>query len=197
MLQDLKDRDVFGRMDPYAVVTCGGQRVRTKTHTDGGRNPVWGQSFQFNVINENTVEVELYDSDTLSRDDRIGSCTVDLSRARMNGSDSQQAAVRTSKGKQHGFISVRINFTPNQPQQQAQPQQQQQAAHAPPAQWGPYGAPVPHPGPMVAASMYPPQPAGAYYGAPAGYPGVAPHAPSAPFYPGHPQPQYYAAPPRY
>ncbi len=139
-------------MDPYAVITCGGQRFRTKTHTDGGRHPVWNQSFQFNVINENTVGVELYDSDTFSRDDKIGSCTVDLSRARMSGSDSQQAAVRTSKGKQHGFVSVRIAFKPNQPVQAAAP------AHPAPAAVLPYGAPPPY--------GYAPAPSFAPYGPP-------------------------------
>lgn len=50
--QGLKDKDFFGKQDPYAIVSIGNQQYRSKTHTDGGRNPVWSQTFNFNIINE-------------------------------------------------------------------------------------------------------------------------------------------------
>ncbi len=30
----------FGKQDPFATITCGNQTFRTKTHIDGGKNPV-------------------------------------------------------------------------------------------------------------------------------------------------------------
>ena len=29
----LKDMDLFGRQDPYCIITCGAQRFKSKTHT--------------------------------------------------------------------------------------------------------------------------------------------------------------------
>ena len=31
--QGLKDKDLFGRQDPYCVITCGSQRFKSRTHT--------------------------------------------------------------------------------------------------------------------------------------------------------------------
>jgi Ca2+-dependent lipid-binding protein len=64
------------------VVTVGSQTYRTRTATDGGRNPVWNETFRFNVINENTVLVKLMDEDTMARDDLLGQCTISLAKVR-------------------------------------------------------------------------------------------------------------------
>eukprot|EP00798_Chlamydomonas_sp_ICE-L_P014117 gene14117-20071_t len=53
----LKDKDIFGKMDPYCVLKCGGMTLRTKTAKGGGKDPVWNETMSFNVINENSVEV--------------------------------------------------------------------------------------------------------------------------------------------
>ncbi len=55
--KDLKDQDWFGKQDPYCQISVGGQRFRTRTAIDGGKNPVWNETFSANVINENSVEV--------------------------------------------------------------------------------------------------------------------------------------------
>lgn len=67
--------------DPYAVLKVGGQTFRTKTHTDGGKNPVWNETFAVNVINDNTADLTLYDSD-VGKDDVIGTATVGLAKVR-------------------------------------------------------------------------------------------------------------------
>jgi len=37
-----KDADFFGKMDPFVEVHWGNnKRIRTKTHQDAGKNPVW------------------------------------------------------------------------------------------------------------------------------------------------------------
>ncbi|KXZ43286.1 hypothetical protein GPECTOR_95g675 [Gonium pectorale] len=113
--------------DPYAVLRVGASSFRTKTHTDGGKNP----------INDNTVDLTIYDSD-VGRDDIIGTTVISLAKAREQGSDHQQAAVRTKSGKQHGFVSVRLQFSRGGGVK---------AGQHPPAPG--YGAPAPAP--------YPPQ----------------------------------------
>lgn len=191
--KDLKDQDLFGRMDPYCVLTVAGQRFRTRTHTDGGKNPVWNQTFTFNVINENTANVEIFDSDTMGRDDRIGSCTVDFSKARTNGVDHQQVAVSTNKGKQRGFLSVKMVFQAN-----GKPADAHAAGASAPAAPHPGYAPIPYPGPHHPPAYAAP-PAGYYAAPPAPYPPPMPvayaAAPPPPAYYAAPQPYYAGAPP--
>ncbi len=157
----------------------GGQEYRTRTAVDGGKNPVWNETFHFNCINENTAEVTLRDEDTVSRDDHLGSAVVSLARAREAGSDRLQVPVVRKNKKQRGFLSVAIKWEPN-----VKPQQQQAAAAtvatAHPAPY-PYGAPpayYPPPGYPAAPAYYAaPPPPGAYpiyHAPPAGYPAPAP-----------------------
>lgn len=46
-------------------------------------------------------------------DDFIGRAIISLARVRENGSDSVHAPVISKSGKQHGFVSVRLVFTPS------------------------------------------------------------------------------------
>lgn len=42
-----RDVETIGRMDPYCVITCGGQKKQTEPHTDGSKNPSWKASLPF------------------------------------------------------------------------------------------------------------------------------------------------------
>ncbi|GIL80601.1 hypothetical protein Vretimale_15911 [Volvox reticuliferus] len=200
--KDLKDKDWFGKQDPYAVLRVGGQAFRTKTHSNGGKNPVWNETFHINIINDNTIDITIYDSD-VGKDDIIGNTTVVLARVREQGQDYQQCPVRTKSGKQHGFIAVRLQFAKNS---------SLKAHGAPPAPMAasPYGAPAPGyppPGypPSAPPAGYPPQAPPAGYPPQAPPPGYPPAAPPAGYPPpgGYPQPyqqsypQPHAAPPAY
>ncbi|PNH06324.1 hypothetical protein TSOC_007291 [Tetrabaena socialis] len=78
--KDLKDKDWFGRQDPYCQVKCGSQQFRTRTATDGGKNP----TFTFNVINENDLELLIKDDD-VGHDDYIGTCRVSFAKRQRLG----------------------------------------------------------------------------------------------------------------
>ncbi|PNW76447.1 hypothetical protein CHLRE_11g467594v5 [Chlamydomonas reinhardtii] len=163
--KDLKDGDWFGKQDPYCIIRIGGQTFRTRTAVDGGRNPVWNETFRFNVINENNVDVEIKDED-VGKDDLIGTCTFSLAKARESGSDRIQAPVVSKKSrKQRGFLSIALSWEPNKA---LKSNDNAAAAHAPHHQQQHYQ----HPPPMAYAAAPPP----AYYAAP-------------------PAPAYYAAPP--
>jgi Ca2+-dependent lipid-binding protein len=57
---ELKDVDAFGKQDPYCIITCGKLQHKSKTHTDGGRNPVWGEKFLIpNVTAEHVLKLEV------------------------------------------------------------------------------------------------------------------------------------------
>ena len=97
-----QDKDLFGRQDPYCVVTCGSQTFRTRTAKDAGRNPVWNETFRFNVLNENEVVLLVKDEDVV-RDDVIGTARISLARARVQHSEKVNAPVIAPKsGKNYG-----------------------------------------------------------------------------------------------
>ncbi|GAX80957.1 hypothetical protein CEUSTIGMA_g8392.t1 [Chlamydomonas eustigma] len=182
----LKDKDLFGKQDPFCIITCGQQQFKSHTHTDGGKNPVWNETFKFNIINENEVKLEVRDED-VAGSDTIGHATVSLAKARTSGSDCLQAPVMSKSGKQHGFIQVTMAFTKNSSLQQQQIHQQ--APHA-----AAYSSPQFHPQ-APAAGLYPP-PAASYF-APSGgaaalaaYGSRPPAAPAA----GYPPQQFHPPP---
>ena len=181
------------------------------------QDPVWNEMFRFNVINENSITLEVKDED-VSSDDLIGVCNVMLAKARTHGSDRIQAPVMNKGGKQSGFVQVSLTFTKNSALQQRPAAAAQQQQH-------PYPAPVPYgtvnghwapppqqqqPYPQQPAYAPPPQQQPYPYGAPPQQHqafGVAP-PPQQQAYGAAPPPQYaspapygspqqpYAAPPQ-
>ena len=191
------------RQDPYCIIRIGGQTFRTRTAVDGGRNPVWNETFRFNVINENNVDVEIKDED-VGKDDLIGTCTFSLAKARESGSDRIQAAVVSKKSrKQRGFLSIALTWEPNKalkptvttqpaaPHYHYMPHAAPLPAYyaAPPA----YAAPPVYAAPATPMAYYPsPAPPAGYY-APAQAPTYAAQPPpAAAAYPQQPQQPQYA-----
>mmetsp|Transcript_14112 Transcript_14112/g.30604 ORF Transcript_14112/g.30604 Transcript_14112/m.30604 type:complete len:300 (-) Transcript_14112:867-1766(-) len=211
--KDLKDSDLFGKQDPYCVLKLGTQTFKTKVVKNGGTSPVFNETFVFNVINDNSLIVEVYDSD-MFKDDHLGTAVVDLARAREKRVDLVQAPVTRPKTKKtKGFVSISMEFTPQSaihgaPAAAAFPEPVKPRVAAPPPGYPPHGAPAPgYPG--APPPGYPgaaPAPGYPAYGAPAagapppGYPGAPPpgypaHGAPPPGYPGAPPPGYPGAPP--
>lgn len=40
-----KDTEMFGKMDPYLIIDIKGKKQQTKVHDNGGKLPVWNQTF--------------------------------------------------------------------------------------------------------------------------------------------------------
>jgi hypothetical protein len=40
-----KDMELIGEMDPYVVLKYQNQKFRTRVHGEGGKTPVWNQTF--------------------------------------------------------------------------------------------------------------------------------------------------------
>eukprot|EP00004_Rigifila_ramosa_P015762 TRINITY_DN3681_c0_g1_i2.p1 TRINITY_DN3681_c0_g1~~TRINITY_DN3681_c0_g1_i2.p1 ORF type:complete len:270 (+),score=67.39 TRINITY_DN3681_c0_g1_i2:40-849(+) len=81
--RDLKDKDFFGKMDPYTKISIGVQHEKTHTHNDGGKNPQWNSSHVFAIASNLAgapVNLAVFDNDTMGRDDVIGQTSVSLSQ---------------------------------------------------------------------------------------------------------------------
>ncbi|EFJ51299.1 hypothetical protein VOLCADRAFT_103553 [Volvox carteri f. nagariensis] len=100
------------RQSPYCILSVGTQTHRTQTATRAGKNPVWNETFQFNIGNENDLTVELKDSE-IGRDPNLGIATVNLSRVREMGQDNKQVPVMDMHNmEQHGILSVSLRWQP-------------------------------------------------------------------------------------
>uniref|UniRef100_A0A7S0WKH2 Calcium-dependent protein kinase n=1 Tax=Chlamydomonas leiostraca TaxID=1034604 RepID=A0A7S0WKH2_9CHLO len=115
--QDLKDVEIVGRQDPYCVLTIGQRNFRSKTDTDGGKHPVWNETFSFtNVSAEQVLKLEFFDENMILRDVAIGGCKVALTEVMNAGSQEVCVPVVTRKGKHRGDVFLKLVFKPNSKQ---------------------------------------------------------------------------------
>lgn len=75
--QDLKSTDLFGSIDPYFKIRYGDRTVYQSEKTSG-KTPIW-QPANFKIPKQATeLNVKVYDSDTLSSDDLIGTAKLPI-----------------------------------------------------------------------------------------------------------------------
>jgi len=67
---NLDRQRVVGKMDPYVKISCGGsEKFETKVATDMERDPVWNQSFVFNLEGkESDLHIRVFDKGVMSSD---------------------------------------------------------------------------------------------------------------------------------
>ncbi|TXG64242.1 hypothetical protein EZV62_011236 [Acer yangbiense] len=84
----LKDTEWFSRQDPYVCLEYGSTKYRTRTCTDGGKNPKFQEKFVFPLIEGlRELNIIVWNSNTLTVDDFIGSGKVQLTKVLQQGFD--------------------------------------------------------------------------------------------------------------
>ncbi|PQQ06472.1 hypothetical protein Pyn_06490 [Prunus yedoensis var. nudiflora] len=166
---DLKDVNMFSKMDVYAAVSVSGdprnkkQKIKTPVAKDGGTNPKWNNySIKFTLDeaallhNRLTLNIKLVSERSLG-DTKIGKVQIPLKELfdTLGGGDDQKKqikhvgySVRTSSGKPRGSINFGYKFgdkftvpVPEPPGGYPPPPHQQPGyGYAPPPQAG-YGYP--------------------------------------------------------
>ena len=65
-----RDTDVFGKMDPYVVVsTKKSGKFQTSTAQDAGKQPTWNEVFEIQMGSKyEDVAISIYDEDWLTDD---------------------------------------------------------------------------------------------------------------------------------
>ncbi|XP_057464925.1 leucine-rich repeat extensin-like protein 3 [Actinidia eriantha] len=191
----LKDTEWISRQDPYVCLDYGSTKYRTRTCTDGGKNPTFQEKFTFTLI-EGLQELGLvvWNSNTVNYDDFIGSGKVRLQKVLSEGYDDSSWPLVTKTGRSAGEVRLIMHYANAKSNKPAK-------SHAPSASHY-VGPSVPHghlystPPPASAAS-YPSLTAA--YPTPSPYPSY-PHPPHSSAYPPasyHPPPQPSAYPPQY
>ncbi|KAG0558534.1 hypothetical protein KC19_10G035300 [Ceratodon purpureus] len=215
---NLKDTEWFSRQDPYVVIEYSGQKFRTRTDTDGGKNPSFNETFRISMIEGlREMSATVWNSNTLERDSYIGTTKILLNKVIESGYDDTQWPLTDARTrKSSGMLKLILHYA-GAKTKPGKPEGNSYSYAAPPAA-GYYGQPPPayppaaYPPavPAYGPAHYPPQQPAAYpppasqayapvYQAP---PPVAyPPAPSGYGAPPPAQPSYYnhagSAPPTY
>ncbi|XP_073106965.1 elicitor-responsive protein 3-like [Elaeis guineensis] len=191
----LRDTELFSRQDPYVCLEYADSKFRTRTRTDGGRNPTFQEKFQIPLI-EGLREINLivWNSNTFTADDFIGSGRVQLQKVLSQGYDDSSWPIQTRSLKYAGEVKLIMHF-PNALKKTVESSTPSAPPYMPAA---PYVPPYPPSYPL--AGTYPG--AGAYVSYPPPDPALYPASadpqqshPPAMYYPPQPYMQQYPPPP--
>ncbi|CAK4080789.1 unnamed protein product [Aphanomyces euteiches] len=199
---NLRDVQLIGKQDPYCIVQVGARSFRSRVHDNGGKNPVWNDTFVFPVMDPQTEQlvVIIKDSNWVS-DEFIGTCLVPVN-AFLHGQMVDQWYPVSHGRRQKGTINMSIQlqnastagypgypqpYPSHQPSFSAQPGYPAYSAHPAPYPQPTFAAQPGYPGYYGGPPIPPPPPA---FTAQPGYPAYSHSTPSAPPppYPGPPPP---------
>ncbi|KAE8683519.1 hypothetical protein F3Y22_tig00111201pilonHSYRG00022 [Hibiscus syriacus] len=201
---NLEDKEWISTQDPYVCIEYG----------NGGKNPTFQEKFVFTLIEGlRELNVAVWNSNTITSDDLIGSGRVQLHKVLSQGYDDCTWSLQGKYGRHSGEVRLILHYSNAKATAHTQPQKcktksiSEHAPSAPFSQVSPYGYPPaapPNPYPTMpyaapteykssyptATAPYPPTPIGGY---PPQFPAVA-YPPQAPLtgypqqtYPPHPQ----------
>ncbi|XP_048337572.1 protein SRC2 homolog [Ziziphus jujuba] len=199
----LKDTEWISRQDPYVCLEYASTKFRTKTCTDGGKNPTFQEKFVFTLIEGlRELNVVVGNSNTLTSDGYIGSGKVQLQKVLSQGYDDSPWSLQTKTGRYAGEVRLVLHYgnankattsyTPSAPPYVAPPTTQAPLYSAPPP------APIHcYPPPSTVPSYPPPGSLSPYPQVSSVYPPPSTYAPYQPNSAGYSQPLYSQPPAAY
>ncbi|XP_059647823.1 elicitor-responsive protein 1 [Cornus florida] len=194
----LKDTEWISRQDPYVCLEYGSTKFRTRTCTDGGKNPTFQEKFVFSLIEGlRELNIVVWNSNTVSYDDFIGSGKVQLQKVLSQGYDDSPWPLQSKTGRHAGEVRLILHYGNANKASSHAPSGSHHVAYSVP-QVSLYSAPPP-----VSASPYPqsatpypaPSPYPSYPPNPTAYPTSAYPPPQPSAYPPQPYPPPSAYPP--
>nr|CAB3468509.1 unnamed protein product [Digitaria exilis] len=182
----LRDTEFFTRQDPYVVLEYATTKLRTRTCTDGGRNPSFDEKFHIPLIEGlRELNVTVWNSNTLTHDDFIGSGRVYLHKVLTNGYDDSSWSLQTRHMRSAGEVKLIMHVDVSAMRNKMGKSIAASSTHSVPPHPMPAPIPAPSQGPAapapVLASAVP------YTGAPPSYPPASAY-PAATAYPAYPTP---------
>ena len=108
-----RDVELFRKMDPYCILTLGEHSLKGTICRKGGKRPFWDDIVAFRTTNEPVCVLELMDKDTLTADDTIGVCEIDLQEVEDEGRLAKWYELHYKK-KLAGEILIEAVYTKEQ-----------------------------------------------------------------------------------
>ncbi|KAF4675271.1 Serine/threonine-protein phosphatase 2B catalytic subunit alpha [Perkinsus olseni] len=109
--RDLYDTEMFGKMDPYVKVRLGrGKKYKTDVKKDVGRNPTFYESVEFKYDDEPEISFEVWDKDTFSSDDFVGSARVSMASIAKHGHWEGDLVLYRDGANKAGTLNVAIRM---------------------------------------------------------------------------------------
>ncbi|KAJ8619872.1 hypothetical protein MRB53_028401 [Persea americana] len=108
---NLKKTEWISRQDPYVCVEYANTKFRTRTCTDGHKNPTFQDKFVFSLIEGlQELSVNVWSSNTLSNDDFIGSGRVQLQKVLSQGYDDTAWTLQSKSGRFAGEVRLLLHY---------------------------------------------------------------------------------------
>nr|XP_043620108.1 protein SRC2 homolog [Erigeron canadensis] len=108
----LKDTEWISRQDPYVCVEYGNYRNRTNVCTDGGKNPTFQEKFVYSFIEGlRDLNITVWNSNSVSRDDFIGSGKVQLAKVLSQGFDDSAWPLQSKSGRHAGEVRLIMHYS--------------------------------------------------------------------------------------
>ena len=104
-----RDRDAFGKMDPYCKIKANSGEFKTHTANDQGKTPFWNDSFQIQLTGDATIHISIWDKDTFSKDDFLAETTINLMGALNVGQNANWHPLYR-KGVSAGRIFIEMQY---------------------------------------------------------------------------------------
>ena len=73
-----KDKDLFGKQDPFIEFQVGQSRQQTKVCKNGGKTPKWSDTLTFRLNGEQSLMFIIFDHDTFSASDKLAEGNINL-----------------------------------------------------------------------------------------------------------------------
>ena len=108
-----RDVELFRKMDPYCLITLGIHTIKGSICKKGGKRPFWDDIIIFRGTPDSNIVIQLMDKDTLTSDDLIGVCEIDLQEVDEEGKIAKWYELHYKK-KLAGEILIETTFTENQ-----------------------------------------------------------------------------------
>jgi len=93
------------------MLRVGAQEQQTKVAQGGGKKPVWGDTFDFDISNEKELSIQVMDKEAMGKDKPIGKTTVSIMQWIAKGTFDGELEIQDSKGKPAGSVQLSVKFT--------------------------------------------------------------------------------------
>jgi Ca2+-dependent lipid-binding protein len=103
-----RSTDKFTKMDPYLIMKVGSQTLKTKVHNSGGKNPEWKDVLDFEINDDDFIDITMMDKD-VGKDDFVAQENYQLDKVFKMGHAKDYIPMHF-KGKQVGKVWMEFNF---------------------------------------------------------------------------------------